>query len=146
MAKTKTKDTVKTVEKETLKAKALFRKGALAYIGLHAAAYDRAKDRVVQLRGQADGFFDTLVERGTEIEDKAGTYAKVAQVKAGETFSGTTARVRGILPKASNDRVAELEAEIATLTKKITALSKKTTVKKAASKTKMTTQKTEKAA
>ena len=146
MAKAKTTKAVETAQKETLKATALLRKGVLAYIGLHGAAYERAKIRFEQVRGQADGLFDTFVEKGEEIEAKATVFAKDVQVKATETFNGTTAKVRSALPTASNDRVEELEAEIAALNKKIAGLAKKATPKKAsAKKVKMTTEKMVKA-
>ena len=135
MAKTKT---AKKVEKETVKSVALLRKGALAYIGLYGAAYERAKFRFEQVRGGADGLFETLVVKGEEIEGKATVFAKGAQVKATETFTATTSKVRGVLPTASNDRVEELEAEITKLNKKISAMAKK----KTGAKTKIKTQKT----
>jgi len=119
MAKTK------KMQKETVKATALLRKGTLAYIGLYGAAYERAKFRVEQVRGATDGLFDTLIVKGEEIEGKATEIAKGAQVKATETFTATTSKVRGVLPTASNDRVAELEAEITKLNKKISAMAKK---------------------
>jgi len=139
MAKAKT---TKTAQKETLKATALLRKGALAYIGLHGAAYERAKFRFEQVRGQADGLFDTFVEKGEELEAKATIFAKDAQIKASATFSDTTAKVRGVMPSASNDRVEELEAEIAALNKKISGLAKKAPKKVPNNKVKMTTKKT----
>ena len=144
MAKTTkaTKTTNKVAKKETFKATKLIRKGALAYIGLHGAAHDRAKFRLEQFRGATDGLFDTFVEKGEEIEAKASIFAKSAQVKATKTFSDTTAKVRGALPSASNDRVEELEAEVAALNKKITNLTKKpATKKKPVKKVKMTTEK-----
>ena len=113
MAKTKT---AKKVEKETVKSVALLRKGALAYIGLYGAAYERAKFRFEQVRGGADGLFETLVVKGEEIEGKATVFAKGAQIKATETFTATTSKVRGVLPTASNDRVEELEAETVSYT------------------------------
>lgn len=150
MAKTNTtkatNKTSKVAQKETLKTTALLRKGALAYVGLHGAAYERAKFRFEQVRGVTDGLFDTFVEKGEEIEAKATVFAKGAQEKATETFTDTTAKVRGILPTASNDRVEELEAEVAALNKKISGLTKKTAKKVPAKKVKMTTEKTVKAA
>lgn len=141
MANTKnTKTTTKTVETAAFKPTAILRKGALAYIGLHGAAYERAKFRFEQVRGTADGMFGTFVEKGTEIESQAGVIAKTAQAKATETFSATSAKVRGVLPTASNDRVEELEAEVAALNKKITAMAKKAS--KPARKAKVVTEKT----
>lgn len=131
MAKTK------TATKETHKATSLLRKGTLAYIGLYGAAFDRAKFRVEQIRGATDEFFDTLVVKGEDIEGKATAFAKDAQYKATDKFSGTTSKVRNILPTASNDRVEELEAEITKLNKKISAMTKKNTKPK-----KVKTQKT----
>ena len=122
MAKTKSVQTAKT---QPLKTTALLRKGALAYVGLYGAAYERAQMRYAQLRSNTDGLFDTLVVKGEEIEDKAFGFAKGAQVKATETFTTTSSKVRGVLPTASNDRVEELEAEIAKLNKKISAMAKK---------------------
>ncbi|MEP3889173.1 MAG: hypothetical protein ABJN69_01830 [Hellea sp.] len=148
MAKTKTtkaaQKTVETAQKETLKATALLRKGVLAYVGLHGAAYERAKFRFEQVRGATDGLFETFVEKGEELEAKATVFAKDAQVKATETFSDTTAKVKGMMPTASNDRVAELESELSTLNKKIASLTKKAA--KPVKKVKITTEKTAKKA
>ena len=120
---------------KTVKTTALLRKGALAYIGLYGAAYERAQMRVSQLRGQADGLFGTLVIKGEEIEGKAVVFAKDAQLKAAQTFSTTSSKVRGVLPSASNDRVEELEAEITKLNETISAMAlKKTNLKKAKAK------------
>ena len=146
MAKAKTTKAVETAQKETLKATALLRKGALAYIGLHGAAYERAKFRFEQVRGATDGLFDSFIEKGEELEAKATVFAKDAQAKATETLNDTTAKVRGVLPTASNDRVEELEAEVAALNKKISGLAKKAPKKAPAKKVKMTTEKTVKKA
>lgn len=115
----------KTTTNETRKATDLLRKGTLAYVGLYGAAFDRAKSRFEQVRGATDGLFDSLVVKGEEIEGKATAFAKGTQVKATDRFSATTSKVRSVLPKASNDRVEELEAEVAKLTKKISAMSQK---------------------
>jgi len=123
-AKKTAKKTTKVAQKETFKATALLRKGALAYVGLHGAAFERAKFRFEQVRGQADGLFDTFVEKGEELEAKATVFAKGAQEKA-----------------TSNDRVEELEAEVAALNKKISGLAKKAAKKTPAKKVKMTTEK-----
>jgi len=144
MAKTKTTKAVETVETETLKATALLRKGALAYVGLHGAAYERAKFRFEQVRSATDGLFETFVEKGEELEAKAAILAKTAQDKASETFADTSAKVKNVIPTASNDRVSELEAEVAALNKKITAMTKKAS--KPVKKVKMTTEKTAKKA
>ena len=145
MAKTKaTKSTKTAAKKDTVKTTALLRKGVLAYVGLHGAAYQRVKFRFEQVRGATDGLFDTFVEKGEELEAKATILAKTAQDKASETFADTSAKVKGVIPAASNDRVAELEAEVTALNKKISALTKKAA--KPVKKVKMTTQKSAKKA
>ena len=145
MAKTKaTKSTKTAAKKDTVKTTALLRKGVLAYVGLYGAAYERAKFRFEQVRGATDGLFDTFVEKGEELEAKATILAKTAQDKASETFADTSAKVKGVIPAASNDRVAELEAEVTALNKKISALTKKAA--KPVKKVKMTTQKSAKKA
>ena len=145
MAKTKaTKSTKTAAKKDTVKTTALLRKGVLAYVGLHGAAYERAKFRFEQVRGATDGLFDTFVEKGEELEAKATILAKTAQDKASETFADTSAKVKGVIPAASNDRVSELEAEVTALNKKISALTKKAA--KPVKKVKMTTQKSAKKA
>lgn len=147
-----------TVETRTQQATAILRKGVLAYVGLHGAAFERAKFRAEQVReaankarSQGEEFFGTLVVKGEEIEKEAGKFAKTAQKTAAETFEDTQDKVKSfvpskiipanILPFSANDRVSELEAEVTALNKKIAALSKKTpaTRKKAV---KMTTEKT----
>jgi len=147
MAKTKTsaKKTAKNVKikTEAVKPTALLRKGALAYIGLYGAAFEAAKTRFATVRSSTDGLFDELVEKGTDIEAKASVFAKGAQLKATDRFSASTAKVRSVLPTASNDRVEELEAEVTKLNKKIAAMAKK---KAAAKRVKITTEKTVKAA
>jgi len=87
--------------------------------------------------------FDKLVARGETLESQALNLAKGARVKATETFTATTSKVRGVLPTASNDRVEELEAEINKLNKKISAMAKKAANTK---KVKVTTQKVAKPA
>jgi hypothetical protein len=148
MAKTKTtkavEKTTEAAKKETLKATALLRKGVLAYVGLHGAAYERAKFRFEQVRGATDGLFETFVEKGEELEAKATVFAKDAQVKASETFADTTAKVKSAMPTASNDRVSELEAELSVLNKKIATMTKKAA--KPVKKVKITTEKTAKKA
>jgi polyhydroxyalkanoate synthesis regulator phasin len=125
---TNTKTTDKAAdkpEKTTLNAKTALRKGALAYIGLYGAAYERAQMRVAQARQATDGLFDTLVEKGEEMETQAGGFFKASQKRAAKSLETSSKKVRAILPSFANDRVEELEAEISALNKKIVAMSKK---------------------
>lgn len=130
-----------------LNALGLARKGTLAYVGLYGYAYDRAKSRFEQVRAFATtsttGLFDELVEKGEGVEAQAGTFIKGAQVKALKTYADGSEKVKAALPKFANDRVSELESEVAALNKKIAALSKKA---KAAKKTVPAKMKTEKKA
>jgi len=145
-AKTTAKKTAKKVEAETVKttqkATAMLRKGTLAYVGLYGAAFDRAKFRFAQARQATDGMFDTLVARGETIETKATVIAKDAQAKAMATYATTSEKVRDALPIGANDRVEDLEAEIATLNKKINAVSKKAKPVSKETKASMKTEKT----
>lgn len=138
MAKTKTTKQTKT-KTPVAKPTAILRKGALAYVGLYGAAYATAKTRFDTMRGSADGFLDSLVEKGEDIEAKAIVLAKAAQNTASETLTTSTHKVRSVLPTASNDRVEELEAEVTKLNKKIAAMAKKNAANK---KVKITTEKT----
>jgi polyhydroxyalkanoate synthesis regulator phasin len=162
-AKASAKKTVKSAKKTVAKtaevaetrierATTMLRKGVLAYVGLHGAAFDLAKFRAEQVReaankarSQGEEFFGTLVVKGEEIEAKAGEFAKDAQKTATETFEETSEKVKSfvpsnILPLSANDRVAELQAEVTALNKKIAALSKKKTAPRKT--VKMTTEKT----
>lgn len=166
-AKTSAKKTVKSakktasktadaVETRTQRTTAILRKGVLAYVGLYGAAYERAKMRTEQVRTAADKaraqgeeFFGDLVVKGEKIEKQAGKLAKDAQGTVVETYEETSGKVRSfvpskILPFSANDRVEELEAEIAALNKKISALSSKKA--KSGKKVTMKTQKTVKPA
>lgn len=155
-AKKTASKTAEAVETRTQRATAILRKGALAYVGLYGAAYERAKMRTEQVRTAADKaraqgeeFFGDLVVKGENIEKQAGKMAKDAQGTVVGTYEETSEKVRSfvpskILPFSANDRVEELEAEIAALNKKISALSKKTT--KPSKAVKMKTEKTVKTA
>jgi len=150
-AETTVKTTSVAFEARAKRASALLRKGALAYVGLYGAAYDRAKLSAEQVREaankartQGEEFFGTLVVKGEEIEVQATKLAKDAQKTATETFEETTEKVKSfvpsnILPLSANDRASELQAEVEALNKKIAALSKKKSAPRKA--VKMTTEK-----
>ena len=87
--KTVKKAAVKTeakVENTFEKSTAMLRKGVLAYIGLYGAAYEQAQTRFVQAREATDGLFDTLVEKGEEIEVQATEMFKDTQSKVTNTY------------------------------------------------------------
>lgn len=132
-AKTSAKKTTVKTEKAAVKTTAMLRKGMLAYIGLYGAAYERAQFRFNQAREATDGLFDTLVEKGEEIEVQATELLKDTQSKVTTTYKQNASKVRSALPTSANDRVEELEAEIAALNKKIVSVSKK--AKKSVAKT-----------
>lgn len=124
-----TKKTTKTTKKVEAKTTSVLRKGTLAYLGLYGFAAERAAMRAEQVKAfyatATDGLVDDLIARGEKVEKLAVGKAKTAQKRAVETFETTTDKVKAVVPFGANDRVEELEAEIATLNKKISALSKK---------------------
>jgi len=67
----KVKADIKIEVKPVANAAALLRKGTRAYIDLYGAAFQRAQMRFEQVKGATDGLFTDLVERGTEIENRA---------------------------------------------------------------------------
>ena len=140
-----TTEAVEATESRIAKARVFARKGALAYVGLYGAAYERAQKRWGQLKTSTDGLFDQLVERGEDIEAKATESFKGTRAKVTERFEEGTEKVKSYLPASANDRVEELQAEIEALNKKIVAMGKKATTA-AKSKAKLKTEKTEKAA
>ena len=145
-AKTTAKKSAEKVEKKTVKAADVLRKGTLAYFGLYGMAYERAQTRFTQLREATDGLFDDLVERGEKMEAQYSDAVKGAQEKAAETYSKRSEKIRSMLPAGAKSRVEELEGEIASLNKKIVSLSKKSRPSTKAAKAKMKTEKTAKAA
>jgi len=139
----KAEKAVEVTETRITRARTFARKGALAYVGLYGAAYERAQKRWGQLKTSTDGLFDQLVERGEDIEAKAGETFKGTRAVVTERFEESTEKVKSFLPASANDRVEELQGEIEALNKKIVALGKKA---KAAGKKTLKTAKTEKAA
>lgn len=137
MATKTTKKATKKVEAQTRNVTGVIRKGALAYVGLYVAAYDRVKPMIATTGDKAEKFFGELVEKGETVEAQAGEVATTAKTRA-FAFAAKAREALPTLPKAANDRVAELEAEIAKLNKKVKAKAKATS-KKA---TKVVTEKT----
>lgn len=121
----KVEKAVEATETNATKATALLRKGVLAYVGMYGAAYERAQERYTQARKATDEMFDTFVEKGEEIEAQASEYFKDTQEKVTKTYEDNVKKVRSVLPASANDRVEELEAEIAALNKKIVSVGKK---------------------
>lgn len=123
MAKTTTKtSSAKTAEVSNI------RKGALAYVGLYGLAYERAQMRVDQLKTASGELFDTLVKKGAVLETKGLELTKDTRAKATDMVETSVETVKTVMPFGGRDnRVEELEAEVASLNKKIAALSKKAT-------------------
>jgi len=135
----------KTAQKQAKKTSFALRKGFRAYVGLYSAAYDR----IVPVVKTAGKNYDELAEKGEKLEVAAQNFAKDFRVNAQKTVEGTVGKVRSALPRAANDRVEELEAEIARLNKKLTAKTRKApkkTVKRAVKTAKKTVEKTVEAA
>jgi len=141
MAKTETK-----VEKETVNATELLRKGALAYVGLYGFAFDRAKLRAEQVRVAANDLFEDLVSRGTKLEDEALKATKDLREKATETVETNREKFTGFFNR-KDERVVELKKEIERLNAELTTKAKKAApAKRKSVKAKMTTEKSGKAA
>lgn len=121
MAKTSTK----TVEAKTFKTAISLRKGLRAYVGMYSAAYDRIQP-VLTKAGQN---YDAYAVKGEALELAAQSYAKGARGRAAKSYDVVVSKVRSALPNSANDRVAELEAEVATLNKKLVTATKKVTKK-----------------
>jgi len=130
---TKKTETVKTSFVANLKTPAIVRKGFRAYVGAFGAAYERA----LPVYEKAVKNYDDYAARGEKLETVATTYAKDTRKSVTEfakaRFEKRSAQLRSLVPGAANDRVVELEAEIAKLNKKIVSMAK-TTSKKVAKK------------
>lgn len=140
----------KTTKKNTKATKKVdvsnLRKGALAYIGLHGLAYERAQFRAEQLKNASGELFETLVKKGEKLEGKGLELTKEARAKASDLVEDSVETVKNVVPFGGRDnRVEELEAEVATLNKKIAALSKKASTPRKTTKTVTTKTETVKA-
>jgi polyhydroxyalkanoate synthesis regulator phasin len=127
---TKVKTAKKTTKKTTAKTGdvSAIRKGALAYVGLYGLAYERAQMRADQLKTASGELFETLVKKGAVLEGKGMELTKETRAKATDMVETSVETVKNVVPFGGRDnRVEELEAEVASLNKKISALSKKAT-------------------
>lgn len=123
MAKAKTTKKTKTAKNAEVSN---LRKGVLAYAGLHRLAYERAQFRADQLKNASGELFETLVKKGEVLESKGLELTKDARAKATDLVEDSVETVKNVVPFGARDnRVEELEAEVAALNKKIAALSKK---------------------
>ncbi|WP_298912977.1 hypothetical protein [uncultured Algimonas sp.] len=142
MAKAKTpKKTARKTTRKTTKASetSTLRKGALAYVGLYGLAYERAQFRADQLKAKSGELFDTLVRKGETLEAQGLELTKDARAKASDLVEDGVETVRNVVPFGGRDnRVEELEAEVAALNKKIAALSKKASTPRKTVKTEKT--------
>ncbi|MBL4855100.1 MAG: hypothetical protein JKY25_12800 [Robiginitomaculum sp.] len=124
MAQETKKKTTKAT-KYTFKTPAAVQKGFRAYVGMFGAAYERA----VPVFDKAAKNYDDYAARGEKLETSATSFVKDARKNvtefASKRYEMRAAKVRSFFPKAANDRVVELEAEIAKLNKKIVTLAKK---------------------
>jgi len=134
MAKAKTtKKTTKTAKTADVSP---IRKGALAYVGLYGLAYERAQMRADQLKTASGELFDTLVKKGQVLETKGLELTKDTRAKATDMVETSVETVKNVVPFGGRDnRVEELESEVAALNKKISALSKKATATRKIAKT-----------
>lgn len=131
--------TVKKATKKTAAKKvevSSIRKGALAYVGLYGLAYERAQMRADQLKTASGELFETLVKKGAVLETKGLELTKDTRAKATDLVETSVETVKNVVPFGGRDnRVEELEGEVAALNKKISALSKKATATRKMAKT-----------
>ncbi len=121
------------ITKYTFTTPAAVQKGFRAYVGMFGAAYERA----VPVLEKAAKNYDDYAARGEKLETSATSFVKDTRKTvtefAAKRYEMRAAKVRSFFPpravKAANDRVVELETEIAKLNKKIVALAKKPTKK-----------------
>lgn len=138
-AKTTKKTTAKTAEVSSI------RKSALAYVGLYGLAYERAQMRADQLKSASGDLFETLVKKGAVLETKGLELTKDTRAKATDMVETSFDTVKNVVPFGGRDnRVEELEGEVAALNKKIAALSKKATATRKMAKTATVTAETAK--
>ncbi|MGB6231089.1 MAG: hypothetical protein WBF53_13290 [Litorimonas sp.] len=141
-AKTTTKTTRKT--KAKVAEVSTLRKGARAYLGLYGLAYERAQFRADQLKTVSGELFETLVKKGETLEAQTLELTKDARAKATDLVEDGVETVKNVVPFGVRDnRVEELEAEVAALNKKIAALSKKASTPRKTTKTVKTAPKTD---
>ena len=138
-AKTTTKKTAKVEKTEASNLRPALRKASLAYVGLYGLAYERAQFRADQLKAKSGELFETLVKKGEVLETKGLELTKDAREKASELVEEGMDTVKNVVPFGGRDnRVEELEAEVAALNKKIAALSKKASTPRKTVKTETT--------
>jgi polyhydroxyalkanoate synthesis regulator phasin len=105
------------------------RKVWLAGVGAYGKAYEDAQERFEKLSSDRNELFDTLVQKGEEIENTAQETFEKVRTETAATIEDRIAKVRENItlpfPKAtSDDRVEKLELEIAALKRKVATLSK----------------------
>jgi polyhydroxyalkanoate synthesis regulator phasin len=127
---TKRKQVAETKEVNAVEA---IRQGWLAYLGAYGLAFDRAKPALKTLTEKYTELFGELVEKGEEIEETAKEQIVDVRDRAKGVYGAGFEKFRSILPvrTAANDRVEELEAEVAALKKKVAAKTKRATTKTA---------------
>ncbi|GJL95119.1 MAG: hypothetical protein DHS20C05_15240 [Hyphococcus sp.] len=127
MAKeTQTEDQNETLE---ITPKEVLRKGWLAYLGLYGAAYERVKPYTAK----ANSTLEDLIAKGETVETNAQEVVGDVRERANSFYGKRASKVRSFMPSFMNrnDRVEELEVEIAALNKKVAALTKKPAAKRA---------------
>lgn len=138
-AKTTKKTTKKTAKKVDVSN---LRKASLAYVGLYGLAYERAQFRAEQLKNASGDLFETLVKKGEKLESQGLELTKDTRAKATNLVENGMDTVKNVVPFGGRDnRVEELESEVAALNKKIAALSKKAATPRKTVKTETTTEK-----
>jgi len=100
----------------------LMRRSALAYVGLHGMAYERARMRLDQARKLTDTLFSDLVDQGEGIEAKTAVIIKDTQISAFKKYAKVSETVQRLVPGKQDILIEELEDEVAKLSKKLKAM------------------------
>ncbi len=118
----------KTAEKyNALKPVQSVRRVRRAYVGLHGLAFERAQTRFAQAKTMTETLFADLVVKGEALEGQAIVAAKDVQDKAEKSYAETAEKIRGAIPDVKLGRtkdVAELEAEVKSLSAKLDGMKK----------------------
>ncbi len=107
------------------KTRKFLRRNRLVYVGIHGVAFERAQERVSQYRTARTEFFDSLVEKGEELETQAVNMFKGVKHKAEDIAEDASEAVWKFTPGAAVNRVEALEAELAAAKAKFEKLGKK---------------------
>ena len=107
----------------TEKATELSRKSAMAALGIYSKAVDQAKIQLETVTTKGNGTIDELLERGTQVEEKALIKIKEFKQTATTSVENGLETVREAM--TSKKQQAETDKALKDMSKKLNALTKK---------------------